>query len=47
MATKAILIEENGSDYNKFIGNVIHGEVTGVILEGKHSFTDTKDRQNE
>lgn len=37
----AILIEKPGSDYNKFIGNVIHGAVTDIILVGAHSSTDT------
>ena len=36
----AILIEKPGSDYNRFIGNVIDGEVTNVILVGEHSSTD-------
>ena len=36
----AILIEKPGSDYNRFIGNVIDGEVTNVILVGAHSSTD-------
>ena len=46
-APTAILIEEKGSDYNKFIGNVIHGDVTKVILVGSHSYTDSREEQDK
>ena len=36
----AILEEHPGSDYNKFIGNVIQGRVTTVTLVGEHSSKD-------
>ena len=42
-AASAIVIEKPGSDYNKFIGNVIHGEVTAVKLVGEHSVSDQKE----
>lgn len=35
-----ILIEQGSSNYNRFVGNTIAGEVTDVILLGSHSTSD-------
>lgn len=39
--------EHPGSDYNKFIGNVIQGIVTTVIMVGPHSSSDIEKQGKE